>query len=173
MGDEPEAAHRQLWVRALPHTHTHTHTHTLCVQVGGLSPEDDGRVQTTAAFLHGIHIRRVLASRWPSEASYPEYLLSLEDGLEPLGVRKRGRPHCGSSPQPPPNETSETGLFFLGPFSLPLLSFAPMFVGVLIKVLGFSKFCNKLDAPERCTGHSVFILSAQNWGGASCSLRSV
>ena len=40
------------------------------------------------------------------------------------------------------NEASETELFFLGPFSPPPFSFAPMFVGVLIKVFDSLKCCN-------------------------------
>lgn len=53
----------------------------------------------------------------------------------------------GPSLGPHLNEISETGLI---PGSLPspaLLS--PMFSGVLIKIFGSLKFCNKLDDPEK------------------------
>ena len=136
MGDEPEAAYRQLRVRPAPETHAS------CA---------GERTRSGRWWIFGISVAFRSISSW-------------EDGLEPPGGQEERLPHCRSTPQPPPNETLETGLFFPGPFSPPLLSFPPMLVGILIKVLGFSKFCNKLDVPERCTGYSIFILSAQNWG---------
>lgn len=57
-------------------------------------------------------------------------------------------------------ETSETGLFFLGQFS-PSLSLLSCLWGkgtVLIKVLGSSRSCNKLDAPKRCIIDTVLHL---------------
>ena len=126
-------------------------------------------MQTTAVFLYGIHIRRVAGISVAFRS-----ILTCEDSLQPPGGQEERLSSLQVQPSaPPPNETSETGLFLPRPLSPPLLFFTPMFVGVLIKVLVFSKVCNKLAAPERCIGHSVFILSAQNWGGASCSLRSV
>ena len=155
MGDEPEAAQTAAGESAA------RHTRTLCVQVRGLGPEDDGGLQTTTAFPHGIHsisvsFRSILRrTAWSPWGSGREAILTAGPPLS-LIVMKSQRLDS-----------------FSRTFSPPLLSFAPMFVGVLIKVLGFATFCNKLAAPERCTGHSVSILSAQNWGGASCSLRSL
>lgn len=66
--------------------------------------------------------------------------MSLEDGLE-LAEGQEERALTGDLHlEPYLGETSETGLFFLGPFSPPLLLSSSMFVRkgvVLIKVLGF------------------------------------
>ena len=68
------------------------HTHSLCVQVRGLGSADDERVQT-ALFPHGIHTSGgYRASLWTSAASYPEYLLSWEDSLEPRGGQEESLP---------------------------------------------------------------------------------
>lgn len=82
------------------------------------------------------------ASLWPSEALYSKYLVSLEDGLEPPEYKRRG---CPSDP-PLSLHMSDTGHYFLGPFSppSPFSDFSSMFEGAVFnKVLGSSKFCNK------------------------------
>lgn len=89
------------------------------------TPEQENLVQqTTVCVCTGFTSGGYLASPRPLEASYPKYLVSSEDSLEPSrGQEKRPplRPHLGEIP--------ETGPFFPGPFSHPLLFFSSMFVG--------------------------------------------
>lgn len=121
-------------------------------------------------FCTGLTSGGYLASPWPSEAPYPKYLVSLEDGLEPPEGQEERLP----KPQRITlGESSETGLSFLGPFSPPLLFFSSMRVMIFVQVLGSSKSCNKLDASDRCIGYPCFASSLYRLSCVSSSLRSV
>lgn len=99
--------------------------------------------------------------------------MSLEDGNSPWGTRGEATFAADPPLSPHVGETSETGLFFLGPAPAPALFFHVCRRGqVLIKVPGSSKSCNKLDAAEICIEYSFWILPAQNWGCASSSLEA-
>ena len=79
---------------------TARHTHTLCVHVRELGPEDHGLEQTTTAFPHGIHSLLVAFRRILRRTAW-----------SPWRSGREANPQCRPTPQPPPNQISETGLF--------------------------------------------------------------
>lgn len=117
------------------------------------TPEQKDLVQQTTEVCTGFTSRGYLASPWPSDASYPKYLVSLEDSLEP----SRGH----QEKQPPPQihhlipiwvKFQILAHFSQGPSPIPCSSSLPcLWEGnsSYSSIQFSSKSCNKLDASER------------------------
>lgn len=163
-GEETVAEHNLLWVRARS---------TCCVcKVRGLGPVDHGGGQTAEVF-----------SAWESHQDGIWHLHGLQKHLShntlwtwkiawsPWGSRGKAALPVNPPLSPHLNETSETGLFFLGPFSLPCSPLFPCLWGFLLNYLVLSNFITnlmlqKIKKKETCrwwmacrqNGHFLFSI---------------
>lgn len=127
--------------------------------------------------LHGIHIRRVPGISMAFRSIIPTIPSELGGWTGgPYGTRE-GTPLAVGPPFGPHlGETSEAGLFFLGPFSSSLLLFSSMFVGgrqFLLRYLFLPNLVINLMLQIDVLDTLFCVLPAQNWGNTSSSLRSV
>lgn len=70
--------------------------------------------------LHRIHLGRASGTSVAFRSIISKIPVSLEDSLEPPRGQEERLSQLQVHPQPPTGGTSETGLFFLGPFPRPL-----------------------------------------------------
>lgn len=114
--------------------------YTLCVKEWGRRPGEEYKLPRVLC----TGFRMVPACLWPSEASYPKYLVSLEDGLEPPGGEEDKLPSLQAPPSvvpPAPRWNFRDWTAVPGaPSPTPARFFQVCGVwAVLIKVLGSSK----------------------------------
>lgn len=144
VGGEAVAEHNLLWVRAGPEVNA------VCARWEDLaqSTTEVGKLlrcslhldlhQDGIWHLHGLQRHLSHNTLWTWTTAWSPWRSRGEAAL-PVSPPFSARP-----PPPAPSETSETGLFFLGPFSLPCSPLLPWLWGFLLNYLVLSSFVKNL-----------------------------